>query len=122
MKYTLFEAIAIIVGTPRRIRRYKNGWSTYNNDNRTLHTPITGNDGWWPSIEAQKAKIWEVEPEEIFVWGACDDDKRSGLHISRPTYSCEDREWQSEGKMYLMEKYLFLDDNFQKYKLVLIDN
>lgn len=65
-KYNFYEALAIVVGTDRRIKQeYKNDWSRYihftNGKGAFLGTK---NIKWWPNLSQQKEKAWEVEPEE----------------------------------------------------------
>ena len=92
MKYNFFEALAIVVGTERQVRsinKYgvKNLWATYDDGQRLLfYTSLPTSDGWWPTIKQQKQKIWEVEPVEVFVYGACEEDHRSLIYHIRPDF------------------------------------
>jgi len=120
MKYTFFEALAIVVGTKRRIKTPGSLWFYYHNGNRRLDTIITDECGpcWWPSIEEQKAQIWEIEPEMIYVWGACDEDGYGSIYKNKPIKTGDD--WFGSGTDDHL-KNMFPKDKPQKFKLVLVE-
>ena len=84
-----FGASRIVAGTERGVR-YKTGeWSKLDrgmqrDQNGDYHGGgfgcLRNQNGsfWWPSLDEQKEKCWEVEPEkpekpkEVFVWGSID--------------------------------------------------
>jgi len=128
MRYTFFEALAVIIGTERKLRTPDSGWFTYHYDSRELQgaaDPDKYGPTWWPTLEEQKAKIWEVEPEEIYVWGKCDDDNDSWIythgipksHLDNTIVPCEDL----DGTGCCFKKGLFPTDKFQKFKLVPVE-
>jgi len=85
---------------------------------------IADNTRFWPSIEQQKEKAWQVEPEapkEVFVWGACDDDRQSWLFDEEPKKDGSD--WQLPGGhgdncMQIETENLFPKDKPKRYRLV----
>jgi len=81
MKYRFLEALDKIVGTERCIKYFEEGvhnpWHTYSNG---CLRNSKSDELWWPSIETQQAKIWEVEPEEIYVWCHCDLNTHSWIY------------------------------------------
>lgn len=140
-KLDFFDAMRIVAGTERAIRfcggsnRYKDKtlWSTLQadgtQDGKGNHSRAflqsRGGACWWPTLEEQKKKAWEVEPVEIIVWGACEDDGASFLHGGFPYrheggWICND----IEGGLtpILNQKNLFPKDKPQKYKLVPVDD
>lgn len=127
-KLDFFEALRIVVGTKRRIRYAKRNWLRYviaNNCRRAcLYSNDTEND-WWPTLEQQKEKTWEVEPEkpkEICVYGVCDKDGSSRI-MHTPTRKLADNWWAENGGygIFLTEDNLFPKDKPQKFKLVPAD-
>ena len=71
MKYTFLEVLEKAIGTDRRIRKttaledYFYIWCREDGTLINKHGTVLD----WPSLKDQKAQIWEVEPEEIDVWG-----------------------------------------------------
>lgn len=83
-KLDFYEAYRIVDGTNRKIRYDGSIWfELVNNSKRGLiktvwlWSPITTQ--WWPTPEQAKEKVWEVEPEEIYVWGRCDKNGNSKI-------------------------------------------
>jgi len=126
MRYRFLEALDKIVGTERRINRTDSlgnvkFWVSY--DGKILKDNVNC-EVIWPSLEDQKAKIWEVEPGAIYVWGVCDDDGHNGLYGKMPKRSACDCEWEEgagEGIITLFGKNLFSKTAPQKFKLVPVE-
>ena len=70
-KSTFFEALALVAGTKKRIKQKGGDWVTYvYNDIEAGRGSLEHEGGklYWPTFYEQKGEIWEVEPEEVFVW------------------------------------------------------
>jgi len=66
----------------------------------------------------------KVEPKEIYVWGACDDDGNSWLFDKKPEKGALLWEHPSGHAIYAMqfqENNLFPKDKPQKFKLAPVD-
>jgi len=120
MKYTFFEALGIVAGSSRGLRFNNNDWHLYKEGYGVLRNiNNTGND-WWPLLEQQKAKIWEVEPEAIYVWCRC-------LKVNESVLSTQSQEndhtpYPDDDEMALFEqKGLFPKDKYKKFKLVPVE-
>lgn len=123
MKYTFLEALALVVGTETKINYNECPfWISY--DGRDLRDNYK-NTVKWPTIEQQKEQKWEIAPEEIYLYGACDDDGESCLYLNKP--SKKDIVWDftsdhEEEIITLSQNNLFLKNKPQKFKLVLVED
>lgn len=118
-KLTFFEAWEIATGTNRRIK-YKNGpWVKITTDWKFKNN--TGNIYPRPTPAEQKEKIWEVEPEEIFVYGVSDRcDGRSHIFMIVPHDNGNRWTTVFEEEQQLIN--VFPKDKPQKFKLTLVDD
>jgi hypothetical protein len=119
VKYNFFEALAIVAGSNRKIRYinrvgFKSPWSHY--DDKKIGAFLIDNKRivWWPSLEEQKEKKWEVEgiTEEIFIWACCDEDGLPRFFFNEP---------YKEGDHWFVDQeelpsYLFPTDKAVKFK------
>ncbi len=118
-RYRFLEALDKIVGTNKRVRCVlvgkDNAWQTYSNG---CLRNSQNNELWWPSVNKQKAQIWEVEEEPIYVWGACDSDNLSFLHSDKPELN-DDGDWSADkgSELHFKENNIFPKNKPQKYKL-----
>jgi hypothetical protein len=138
-KYNFFEALAIAAGTERGVRYKDFNWCQFKcevpqpvNDRHygggCAYLVDGGGATWWPTAEQQKEKAWEVEPEEVYFYGVCDDNGESWLHVEEPQKD------QGIGKWVVIRteinipaksdlpKNLFPKDKPQKYKLVAVED
>ena len=105
----------IIVGTGRRIRRNEEGlWNEYVDEDKSGVLKTENNIKWWPTIVEQKEKIWEVEPEEIYVWYHCDDGEDGGSSVLYTTL-----EPLIDNSSVVFKQNGLFGKKMQKYKLVL---
>ncbi len=119
-RYRFLEALDKIVGTERRIRYLEDDkklWFYYDGDSRQLYKDNI-NSGWWPQIVDQTAEMWEIEPEPIYVWGACDSDNLCFLHSDKPELN-DDGDWSADkgSELHFKENNIFPKNKPQKYKL-----
>jgi len=71
-KLTFFEALERVVGTNKRMRYQGKDldetaeWSLYGISEEYMPYLETkdGCNAWWPDMETQKEKAWEVKPKE----------------------------------------------------------
>ena len=128
-----FDASRIVAGTERGIE-YKYGefkcWY-YEESNRLGQATLVGTldaekhklHHWWPSVDQQKEKAWEVEPEkpkEVFVWVITVGDY-SYLHTEEPFQGIIG-DWYSEnGGRGIAKNNAFPKDKPQQFKLVSAD-
>ncbi len=125
-KYRFLEALDKIVGTDKKIKSQHSDefYTRYTEDGKLIND--NGGELAWPSIVDQKAQIWEIEPEPIYVWGVCDGDGKSFIYTKKPVrhslfWGLADED--NEGKlMGLPEKGLFFSDKAQKFKLVPVED
>jgi hypothetical protein len=92
---------------------------------------VSAQKEWWPTPEQRKGK-WRVKPEEVeeedvFVWGVCDqDDGSSKVFAVSP--NCSGGVWHDPDNVSdkmsadFEERNLFPKDKPQKYKLVKVDD
>ena len=132
-KLTFFEALERVVGSDRRIRdsgkaRRTTDWSTYETfDRPCLITKKTGS-AWWPKIEAQIKRAWEVEteiPEEIFIWGLCWENGVSCIAANDEVKKIWEERYENRNideYIVLQKNNIFPKDKPQKYKLVPVDD
>ncbi len=121
-KYTFLKVLEKAIGTDRRIRKttqVEDYFYTWCREDGTLinkHGAVLD----WPTLKEQKAEIWEIEEEPIYVWGACDNNGHSFYFNCQPE---RDRSgiWQSDTGL-LLEDNLFSKDKPQKYKLVPVED
>jgi len=121
MKYRFLEALDKVVGTERRIRRTNSlgnikFWISYNGiilkDNVNCEVI-------WPSLKDQKAAIWEVEPEPIYLWAVCTMEGNSLLFKEKPAQN-KDGHWRISSIIDLLSD-AFPKDKPQKFELVPIE-
>jgi len=124
MKYRFFEVLNEIIGTDRRIRckgsimarAYGENWISFKQGTLTDCTDVSLA---WPTIEQQKAEIWEVEPEALYVWGICDEDDRSWLSLEVPNIMKSD---MLPIQIHFEQSGLFPKDKPQKFQLIPMDD
>jgi len=122
--YRFLEALDKIVGTKRRIRKNTDAWHTYNVNDRCLENSCTASSDYWPTLDDQKAKMWEVEPEPIYVWGVCGGIGTSLLFYEEPKKTVGGG-WLYESDAvghHLITDNLFSKNKPQKFKLVLVED
>jgi len=114
-RYRFLEALDKVVGTEKALRFNENGWHKYKEElGRLRNIDNIGND-WWPTPEQQKAQIWEIQPEPIYVWGKCDDQNQSWLYAEPKGFGLPD-------SLVCPQKGLFSKDKMQKFKLVPVED
>ena len=124
-KLTFFEALERVVGTSRKIKCQHVGikdfryWSQYKvlvvKGRPIAMLEMENESTWWPTMEEQKEKAWEVETEPVYVWGQCDLPGGSWLsHSKKGIYDQE--------RFNLPINDLFSKVKAQKYKLVPVDD
>ena len=119
-KMNFFEALAI-AGEKRKIRYKEESWSYYGQKISRAVLLDQNSVAWWPTIEQQREKEWEVEPKEIVVLACCDSDGSCNLIVkddSTALWRHDDGIWNWEGEPL----NLFPQDKSQKYKLVPISD
>ena len=131
-KYTCCEALAIVAGTNKALRRGTADWMIYTISDSKIsdsdsapdynyggilrNKKLTGNE-WWPDADSQKAEIWEIEPEVIYIWGVRDDDGSANIFKGEPIKK-EGKWWENtSGGVYK----IFPKDKPQKYKLIPVE-
>ena len=118
MKYRFLEALDKIVGTKRRLRKVHEQWNEYIDDDYGFLRK-EGSEGyidWWPTIDNQKAQIWEVEPEPIYVWCNSYEGGVSILHTDVNDLS------NSKSQAEFSYTNLFENNQLQKFKLVPVED
>jgi len=115
MKYTFLEALGKVNHTKQRIKIELGQWNKVCNDGRPF-LKDENNHIWWPSIEDQKAEIWEVEPEAIYVWCDCDLNGHSWIY----TRNIKGTGFSKTEYAQFPDTRLFSQD-LKKYKLVPVD-
>jgi len=126
-KYRFLEALEKVKDTTQRIRpqggRWSSQWNKVGNDDGRPFLKTEAGYKWWPSLEDQKAEIWEVEPEEIYVWGVCDNDGKSYIYKNKPRKT--ETIWEEtrlDNLIGLASNNLFPTDKPQKFKLVPVED
>jgi len=117
-KYRFLEALDKIVGTRKRIRCREGTWYRYDISCDDGYLQNTAG-GWWPSIEDQKAQIWEIEPGELYLWVEYNEENNSWLCSYSPpgdnlTIDQERDSFEQSG--------LFSKKKIQKFKLVPVED
>lgn len=114
-KYRFLEVLEIIESTNKRIRRCPNQWSYYCTDNITPALIDENQVAWWPTLTDQKAQIWEIEPEPIYVWGI-------GCYLHRDLPVIDSYTTPDSPCFSYNNDNLFPKDKPQKFKLVLVED
>ena len=117
MNYRFLEALDRIVGTGRKIKKHSGEWSLYIGRPEFGFLISESDVKWWPSLEDQKAKIWEVEPKAIYVWCHCDLNSHSWIYtrnIKGTGFSKTEYAQFPTGNLFSQE--------LKKYKLVLVED
>jgi hypothetical protein len=104
-KMDWYNAYRIVDGTTRRVRYNGGVWHRM------------GSIDWMP--EERREKLWEVEPEEVTVWGACDGNGESHIYSDTPHRPLSEKDWSaSDGEwLKLPEDNLFPKDKPIKFVL-----
>lgn len=128
MKYTLYEVLEQTAHTKKRFRytgKMENGylaykyWLTFDAE-YGVFKDVDRMDLIWPSLAYQKEKAWEIEPEEIYLYGACDDDGKSFTYES-PPIKIRGAWWANFYTTKLSKDNLFPKDKYHRFKLVLVE-
>ena len=125
-KYRFLQALDMIVGTQRRMRREgETYWMVFYSEDGTegLKNEV-GTFIKWPTIEEHKAEIWEVEDEVLYMWAYSSKEGDNRVVFKRPI-QCSDEEYGEAWEPSLdsgLSSYAFPTDKPQKFKLVPVED
>lgn len=115
-KMDFFDASREVAGTERGIKRYGGDYFIVLKDGRLLWKKSkTLKD--YPAPEQQKEKEWEVEPEELFVWGVQNSHKEGVLYTKAPKKDCGNY-WFGTKRF---SQGIFSEGKPKKFKLVPVE-
>jgi len=125
-KLRFLEALDRVIGTDKRIRYQGKHpyttieWSFYGmSEDERPYLEVKNGGRWWPNMEVQTEKSWEVKPAKIelkpiHVWGFCD-------HLGE-SWLAKSKEYGSETSLNLPTNDLFPKNKLQKYKLIPVED
>lgn len=117
MKYRFLQALDIIVGTGKRLKpEHEDYWLRYDVDKGCLTR--NGAIVPWPTLSNQTAKIWEIEPETLYVWGVENSHGEGRLAVKKPFKGADDY-WTLDCRY---PPGIFSKKKLQKFKLVPVED